>query len=224
MKWKSKYGHSMILASLIVVIMTVAGCNSQPGKAKLPVITNGQDQTGKMFNGKDLEGWSITNFGPQGPVYVSEGVIVLGMGDGCTGITWNGDFPSVNYEISLEVRKVKGNDFFCGLTFPVDSSWCSLIVGGWSGSVVGLSSIDGLDASENETRTLRKFGHGEWYVVRLQVTDTNISAWIGEDQVIDFDYGGRKLSIRPEVSLSRPLGICSWYTTAELRDISFREL
>lgn len=224
MKWKSKYGHSLILASLIVVIMAVAGCNSQPGKAKLPVITNGQDQTGKMFNGKDLEGWSITNFGPQGPVYVSEGVIVLGMGDGCTGITWNGDFPSVNYEISLEARKIKGNDFFCGLTFPVDSSWCSLIVGGWSGSVVGLSSIDGLDASENETRTLRRFGHGEWYAVQLSVTDTKISAWIGEEQVIDFDYTGRRLSIRPEVSLSRPLGICSWYTTAELRDISFREL
>ena len=26
-----------------------------------------------------------------------------------------------------------------------------LIVGGWGGTVVGLSSIDGMDASENET-------------------------------------------------------------------------
>ena len=34
-----------------------------------------------MFNGRDLEGWEITQFGPQGPVYVSGESIVLGMGD-----------------------------------------------------------------------------------------------------------------------------------------------
>ncbi|MBE3084634.1 MAG: hypothetical protein IMZ64_00270, partial [Bacteroidetes bacterium] len=39
-----------------------------------------------LFDGKSLQGWEITNFGPQGPVYVSGGEIILGMGDGCTGI------------------------------------------------------------------------------------------------------------------------------------------
>jgi hypothetical protein len=49
----------------------------------------------------------------------------------------------MNYEIKLEAKKVTGNDFFCGMTFPVGDSFCSFIVGGWGGPVVGLSSIDG---------------------------------------------------------------------------------
>ena len=40
-----------------------------------------------------LTGWEITNFGPQGPVFISGDQIVLGMGDGCTGITWKKEFP-----------------------------------------------------------------------------------------------------------------------------------
>ncbi|HQB37508.1 MAG TPA: hypothetical protein PLI41_08195, partial [Bacteroidales bacterium] len=32
-----------------------------------------------LFNGVSLDGWEITNFGPQGPVSVSGGQIVLGM-------------------------------------------------------------------------------------------------------------------------------------------------
>jgi len=49
----------------------------------------------QLFDGKSLDGWQITNFGTQGTVQVIEGEIVLGMGDGCTGITWNGNFPVV---------------------------------------------------------------------------------------------------------------------------------
>jgi hypothetical protein len=122
------------------------------------------------LNGETLENWEITSFGTEGPVKVSDGTIVLGMGDGCTGITWKGDFPRTNYEVRLQAKKVSGNDFFCGITFPVDSTYCSFIAGGWGGPVVGLSSIDGKDASENETRTLKKFEHDTWYQIRLKVT------------------------------------------------------
>ena len=92
------------------------------------------------------------------------------MGDGCTGVTWKGEFPSVNYEVSLEAKKIEGNDFFCGMTFPVGKNPCTLIVGGWGGATVGLSSIDGLDASENSTKTLMKFEKNRWYNIRLVVT------------------------------------------------------
>jgi len=33
-----------------------------------------------------------------------------------------------------------------------------------------------------------------------------------------------ELSIRPEVELSRPFGITSWYTTAELRNIRLEKI
>ena len=56
------------------------------------------------FDGRPFTGWEVTNFGPQGPVYVSGSEIILGMGEGCTGITWKGNFPSVNYEVSLDAK------------------------------------------------------------------------------------------------------------------------
>jgi hypothetical protein len=172
-----------------------------------------------LFDGTTLKGWDVTSFGTEGPITISDGKIVINYGDGCSGITWNGDFPKVNYEVKLEARKTVGNDFFCGITFPVNESFCSLIVGGWGGPVVGLSSIDGLDASENETQVLKRFDKDVWYKIRLRVDESKIQAWIDEEKLVDFDYTERKLSIRPEVNLSKPFGICTWITTAELRNM-----
>jgi hypothetical protein len=177
-----------------------------------------------LFNGKNLEGWKITNFGPQGPVSAdkSKKAIVLGMGDGCTGVTWQKKFPKANYEIALDARRVKGIDFFCGLTFPVKNEFCTLIVGGWGGTVVGISSINGKDASENFTKQLMTFEKEKWYHLRVQVTQDSINAFIDKDKVIEVPIDRYSFSVRPEVSLSRPLGICSWMTAAELKNIKFR--
>jgi hypothetical protein len=177
-----------------------------------------------LFDGKSLDGWEITNFGPQGPVNVSGGEIVLGMGDGCTGITWKKTFPTENYKVTLEAKRVAGNDFFCGLTFPVGKSPCSLIVGGWGGTTVGLSSINGNDASENETTRLMKFEKDRWYKICLEVRENTIKAWIDSTLVVDFKKGEKRLSIRPEVELSRPFGITSWNTTAAIRNIRLEKL
>ncbi len=130
----------------------------------------------------------------------------------------------MNYEVSLEAQKTSGNDFFCGMTFPVDSSYCSLIVGGWGGPVVGLSTIDDRDGSDNETTTLKKFEKDTWYKIRLKVTPGKIEAWVDEEKLIDFETAGHEISIRPEVSLSRPFGICSWITTAELKNIRIKTM
>jgi hypothetical protein len=177
----------------------------------------------QLFDGKSLDGWQITNFGTQGTVQVIEGEIVLGMGDGCTGITWNGNFPKTDYEVKLEAKKITGNDFFCGMTFPVKDSFCTLIIGGWGGPVVGLSNIDGSDASDNESHTLKKFDHDTWYAIHLKVSSEKIEAWIDGEQVIDFSTSGKQLSVRSEVSLSKPFGICSWRTTSALRNIHLKE-
>lgn len=177
-----------------------------------------------LFNGKDLENWEITEFGTQGPVVVSDGKLILNYGDGCTGVTWKNDFPKVNYQVSLEARKTSGNDFFCGLTFPVGEQFCSLIVGGWGGPVVGLSCIDGKDASENETKILKRFDTGQWYKIQLKVTTDSILAWIDNEKMVSFGYAGHELYVRPEVSLSRPFGICTWMTTGEIRDIRLKLL
>ncbi len=177
-----------------------------------------------LFNGETLDGWEITNFGPQGPVYVSGGSIMLGMGDGCTGITWKGDFPKNNYMVTLDAKRITGNDFFCGMTFPVNESFCTLIIGGWGGAVVGLSSINRYDASENETKTIRNFETGKWYNICLTVLNDSIKTSIDGTDVIDFAIGNNKLSLRPEVQLSKPFGIASWTTTAAIRNIKLIQL
>jgi hypothetical protein len=216
-------GHlfSLLLMSLIFL----AGCSDRkPSPRIVPAVVSENRDTTLLFDGKSLDGWEITNFGPQGPVYVSGDRIVLGMGEGCTGITWKKAFPRTGYEVSLDAMRIAGNDFFCGITFPAGKDPCSLIIGGWGGATVGLSSIDGKDAAENETTTIRNFDTNKWYHIRLEVTDKYISSWIDSDKVVDYTIGKKKLSIRPEVELSRPFGIASWNTTAAIRNIHLQRI
>ena len=208
------------LPVILICFICVSGCKNgkSPDKTESSVEKEKSDTT-LLFNGKSLDGWEITNFGPQGPVYISGDQIVLGIGEGCTGITWMKSFPVGGYEVNLDAKRISGNDFFCGITFPVGKSFCSLIVGGWAGTTVGLSSIDGKDASRNETKSIRNFDKDRWYHIRLDVTTEYIKSWIDNDKVVDFNIGTRKLSTRPEVELSKPFGIASWNTTAPIRHI-----
>lgn len=178
-----------------------------------------------LFDGKTLTDWKPSNFFKPGEVKVEDGRIKLGVGATLTGITWvGGEIPRMNYEISLQAMKVTGDDFFCGLTFPVGDSYCSLIAGGWGGKVVGLSSIDYQDASENETTGFKEFDHGRWYGIRVRVTPKKIEAWIDDKSVVDLVTTGLEIDIRSEMTVSRPLGIAAWKTEAALRDIKIRKL
>lgn len=175
-----------------------------------------------LFDGKSLAGWAETDFTGKGKVSVSDGVITLGTGF-MTGITYQKPFPTSNYEIRLEAARMDGNDFFAGITFPVKNSHCSWIVGGWGGVIVGLSSIDGMDASENETTSVWQFEQKRFYRLRLRVTDDRIQTWIGDEWAVDSYIKDREISLRfGEIELSRPLGIAAYSTTSALRNIEYR--
>ena len=178
-----------------------------------------------MFDGEHLTGWRATPFAGHGEVHCQSGVIVLGMGDPFTGINWTNEFPTMNYEVALDAMRLMGSDFFCGLTVPVGTNFCSLIVGGWGGSLVGLSSLNGMDASENETTKFSSFDTGRWYRIRLRVTDKKIQVWIDQDKLVDVETEGQRISVRPgDIELSEPLGIAAWETSAALREIKFRRV
>jgi hypothetical protein len=177
-----------------------------------------------LFDGKSLGKWKPTDFAGHSDVEVKDGQLVLSFGSELTGVTWTGELPRMNYEIALDAMRVDGSDFFCGLTFPVGDSPCSLIVGGWGGGVVGLSSLNGKDAARNDTTQYVEFQKGRWYHIKLRVTEHRIQAWIDKRQVIDADTTDKTISIRGEVEKSRPLGICSYSTTAALKDIKIREV
>ena len=210
----------------LIVLISCKGRNPDQGKEKnmLKNAVVSEKDSSFIFNGRDLTGWEIVNFGTQGEVYVSNETIVLGMGEGATGITYKNEFPLINYKVTLDAKRTGGTDFFCGMTFPVEKDHCTLIVGGWGGATTGLSSIDGLDASENETTKFMGFENDQWYNICLIVKINEIKAWIDSVLVVDFRRDGRKLSIRAEVDLSKPFGITSWYTTAALRNIRVEEV
>jgi Domain of Unknown Function (DUF1080) len=180
-----------------------------------------------MFNGRDLTGWMRTDFGGGSEPEVADGRLVIPMSASLGGVNWTNlaGFPTTRYEIELEAMKLDGSDFFCGLTFPVGDSHCSLIVGGWGGGIVGLSSLDGRDASENETSKDLFFTRNRWFPIRLRVTPERISVWIEEKPAVDVSIVGKQVSLRSgEIELSRPLGIATYQTTAAFRNLRFRRL
>ena len=180
-----------------------------------------------LFDGKTLTGWKLTEFGGRGAVEVKDGRIMLSAGSDLTGISWaNPDtLPRMDYEVDLFAMRVEGTDFFCGLTFPVRDACCTFVVGGWGGTVVGISSLDGADASENETTRNMNFELKRWYHIHVRVTQTKIECWIDNEKVVDVVTTGKKISMRPgEIEIAQPFSISTWETTGALRDIAIRRL
>lgn len=240
-KWQSK----LLMMLLFLSVLIIGACHEtssedvtsepkiQPSttmKSKYQIAIEHATQTPaemSLFDGKTLGNWKITDFGGQGKVYVKDSCIYMEQGNDMTGITWGGPLIRMNYEITLEAMRVSGSDFFCGLTFPVNDKCCSLILGGWGGSLCGLSNIDYYDAANNETTSFVSFENGKWYHVRLRVVPNHIQAWLqeeGEEPLVDIDITGRKIDTRAEVDLSQPLGIATWQTAGAVRNINVRKL
>jgi hypothetical protein len=90
---------------------------------------------------------------------------------------------------------------------------------------MGISSIDGNDAAHNESTIHRRFEAGRWYRIRLKVTATSLEGWLDDDAVFKADIRDKKISLRPgDIELSKPFGIATYSTTAEIRAVRLREL
>ena len=208
----------MLLAALPALLTDCASQKSAP-------IPKAEAGWVSLFDGRTLTGCKVTDFPGHGAVHCESGTVVLDKGTRLTGITWTNGPPKQNYEIELEAMRVAGSDFFCGLTFPVGDAHCSLILGGWGGEIVGISSINSDDASDNQTTSLIQFDSGRWYHIRLRVTDEKIEAWLDDKKIVDLETTGLKITMRyGEIELSQPLGIATWKTTGALRNINYRRL
>lgn len=209
---------------LLVATAAISSANLALARADDEPADDAAKKPRALFNGKNLDGWQVAkkfDFEEHGAVEVKEDAIILGSGKPATGIRYAGKtkLPTSNYEISLDAKRVEGDDFFCGLTFPVGEGFCTLIVGGWGGGVTGLSNVDGMSAVDNETTGYTEFKNDQWYKIRLRVTDANIEAWIDDEQIVDLKTTDRKFAVWWEQEPARPLGIVSWNTKAALRNI-----
>lgn len=178
-----------------------------------------------LFDGKTLKGWKMTNFAGGGQVEVRGGRLAIDMGESLSGVTFTNEVPRTNYEIEVIGKKVQGADFFCGLTFPVGTNCCTFVMGGWGGAVVGISSIDQMDASENDTTKFMKFEDKKDYKIHVRVTPEKIMAWIDDEKLVDIPLKDRQIGMRPgEIELSQPFGLATYQTSSEFKTVRIRPL
>jgi hypothetical protein len=223
-----KNTYRLFLVSAIALIGAVLAVGRQQSQApSASAKPTAAQETGwqTLFDGKNLGKWKPSDFPANDKIEVKDGAILIGIGRPMSGITWSGEPPArMDYEIELEAMRTEGHDFFCGLTFPVGKDPCTLICGGWGGSLVGLSSIDGNDASENSTSTSMGFDAKRWYKIKVRVTRKLIEAWIDNEKLVSLETEGRTIGIRWEVEPAVPLGISTWNTGSALRNIRWRRI
>lgn len=181
------------------------------------------DKDGKVLPVfKETKGWKNARYYSSGEVRVEGDTATLEKGHDMTGIKWTGPLVRMNFEVTLEAKRVEGGDFFCGLTVPYGEDHCSLILGGWGGTCCGISCLDFNDAYNNETAVFRQFETGRWYRVRLRITGDKIEAWIDDERIVDVATTGRKIDIRWEMKKCLPFGVATWQTTGAIRNIRMR--
>jgi hypothetical protein len=217
------------ITALVLVFLLLFGARvgwtwEEPARSS-PAAVSAKAGWKSLFDGKTLGAWKPAQFNGGGKVHIKDGAIVMEKGNQMTGITYQGgDFPKMDYEVALEGKKLQGDDFFCTTTFPVGDSFCSLVVGGWGGTTVGLSSIDFMDASTNETTKTKDFKHDQWYRVRIQVTGGKIQAWIDDENMVDLKTEDKRISIRAECAPCKPFGVATWGTSGAVRNLQVRTL
>ncbi len=133
--------------------------------------------------------------------------------------------PRMRYAIEYEAIRVEGNDFFGTVTFPVNDSHVSLVVGGWGGTLVGISNIDDMDASENNTRGNAFFENNRWHKVRIEVRDDELRAWINDKPFVNTSTKGHQLGLRSgDIEKCAPFGFASYATQSRIRGVVVRRL
>lgn len=213
-----------ILATAFLCLLTSPWAVAQESKDK-------DSQAGErvLFDGKSLSDWETVDIGGSGQVDLEGGCMIINQGDSLSGVVYKkaAELPVTNYEITLEAKRLQGVDFFCALTFPVGklTTCATLILGGWGGSVTGISCIDGFDAANNFTGTYQRYDDDKWYPVRLRVTPENISAWVGDKHVVDADIKDKKVSLRPgPIESYVPLSLTTYTTTGAIRKVKLKPL
>jgi hypothetical protein len=225
------------ILTLLAAAGATAGCSdcccvpekpAAPSSAKAPQGEAPPRREGggeSLFDGRTLGAWKSVDFGGEGAVKIEKGSIRVEMGATVSGIQWTGEAPPrTDYEFSVEAMKVDGSDFFLCIVFPVGKDTCSFVAGGWGGGVTGLSSVDHMNASENETASDQTYKKDVWYTFRLRVTSKKIEVWWDAKQVIDLELANRQISVHPAVESAAPLGLANYQTTSLFRNLRLKKL
>lgn len=213
---------------VLLVILLVLSTSGRSFSQETQAGTKGEQVKWiSLLDDRNLGNWKTVEggeFSDTGKVEIDVTGLVLNGGEPATGVRWTGPFPRQGYEIRFEGQRVKGSDFFCGLTFPIEEESLTLILGGWGGWVVGCSCIDGRYAIDNDTCEPVRFKNLQWYEVRLRVAPDNIKIWIDGEIVTGTTTDNHTFSASEEMRPCLPLGIATWNTTGAIRKLRYRTL
>jgi len=181
-----------------------------------------------LFNGKDLTGWKVAPFRDGGAVNVlSNGIVECGVGIPLSGIAYTNAPPTMNYELSLEAMRAEGSDFFVALTIPIETNFCTVVIGGWGGCLCGISSVDYTDASENQWAEGVRFENNRWYTLRVRVTPGVLQVFLDKDLYtarVQFESSSR-FSLRPgDIDKTKPLGLATFRTRGLWRNFTLTRI
>ncbi|MFN0077713.1 MAG: family 16 glycoside hydrolase [Prosthecobacter sp.] len=205
------------LASVATVLLILTQCSPPRGIER------------KLLTAEFASSWKTAGIAEAGKVTIKDGEITLHPGQPMTGVRFEAwqtaELPLSRYSIEYEAMRVEGNDFFGTVTFPVNDALVSLVIGGWGGTLVGISSIDDLDASENTTTGNAFFKNYEWHKVRIEVRDDDLRAWINGKLFVNVSTKGHQLGLRAgDIEKCAPFGFASYATHARIRDVIIRRL
>ncbi|HSI62349.1 MAG TPA: hypothetical protein VLE43_04500 [Candidatus Saccharimonadia bacterium] len=207
-------------AVLMLVCLTACG----PEKPEAPLAP----LRWNLFTPPLVEQWKEAEMLHSGGVQreAGTGEYTLKAGSPMTGIVFpyweKNSLPLTDYRITYEAMRVSGRDFFGSVTFPVGSRerCVTFVLGGWGGSQVGISSIDGLDATMNATGSVQRFEDGKWYRIRIEVTRDLLAVWLDDRSLAKADISREQLNLRSgEIDRCAPFGFATYETEGRVRNV-----
>ena len=177
-----------------------------------------------LFASPYLEKWQEASIPRSGGIAKKSAGFVCHAGAPMTGLayaTWVQDgLPVTDYAVDYDAMRVSGHDFFGSLTFPVRDSqtFVTFVLGGWGGAQVGISSIDGYDASENTTGSSQRFENDKWYHVRIEARTKEIRVLLDGKPIIQTNILSRNLSLRAgDIDKCIPFGFATYNTEGRVQ-------
>lgn len=209
---------------LLALTLALAGCKPRPVATPPPA-------QWRLLEAPWAAAWQTADIPDSGAVHVAQGELTLSAGQPMTGAQFGGwqapEFPATSYAIAYDAMRVEGRDFFGTVTFPVgsDQTHASFVLGGWGGTVTGISSIDFSDANENQTHGEMAFANDRWYHVRVEVRPSDLRAWVDDRPVVNVSIKGRKVSLRPGfIDRCIPFGFASYGCRSRIKNLVISRL
>jgi hypothetical protein len=186
-------------------------------------------ETVALFNGKDLSGWKAADIWGNGKVEaLTNGVVSCGLGKPLTGLAYTNSFPTMSYEVKMEALRKEGSDFFVAMTIPVESNACTVVIGGWGGGLCGISSINFMDASENQYSEGVVFKNDVWYTLRVRVTPGLLEVFLNDTLYtakVPFESSSAfTLRAGSDIDKTKPFGLATYETKALWRNLTVTTL